>query len=108
MPVANLFSVPKNQGDEAAWSFSHLDHHRSMIRTVQQKFGITLPEYAIDPFGDSVADLHQQLHNDLDSIIGVQGFDLADVNWRDPQQRASWIFLNATLHMQEGAILGVG
>lgn len=108
MPVANLFSVPRNDGEEGAWSFSHLAHHRDMIRVVQQKFGITLPEYAIDPFGDSVADQHQQMHNDLDPIIGVQGFDLADVNWKDPQQRAAWIYLNATLHQQEGTILGVG
>jgi hypothetical protein len=108
MPIANLFFVPQTPEQEAAWSFSHLANHRDFIRTVQQKFGIVLPEYAIDPFGDDVADLHQTLHNDLDSLIGVQGFDLSEVNWKDPQQRAAWIFLNATLHQQEGAILGVG
>lgn len=108
MPVANLFSVPKNRAEEGAWSFSHLAHHRDLISTVQRVFNITLPEYAIDPFGDNVADLHQQMHDDLDAIIGVSGFDLSEVNWKDANDRASWIFLNATLHQQEGAKLGVG
>jgi len=55
-----------------------------------------------------VADIHQQMHNDLDPIIGVSGYDLTDVNWRDKNQRAAWVYLNATLHQQEGMKLGVG
>ena len=108
MAVANLFSVPRNQREAGMWSFSHMDHHRNMIRVVQAQFGITLPEYAIDPFGNDVAYVHQQMHNDLDPIIGVSGYDLTEVNWKDQNQRAAWIYLNATLHQQEGAILGVG
>ena len=108
MAIANLFRVPTNEAEEQAWSFSHMASHRDFIRVVLVKYNIVIPEYSIDPFGEDVADVHQQMHNDLDPIIGVAGFDLTDVNWKDPQQRASWVWLNATLHQQEGTKLGVG
>lgn len=108
MPLASLFAVPKNQGDAGAWSFAHLDHHRSLNAAVMAKYGVKIPEYPIDPFGDNVADLHQLWHNDIDAVIGVQGFDLSDVNWEDEGQRTGWIWLNATQHRNEGNILGVG
>jgi hypothetical protein len=100
--------VPQDQFQEQSWSFAHMACHRDFVSVVLVKYNIVLPEYAIDPFGDDVADVHQQMHNDLDPILGVHGFDLTEVNWKDPAQRKAWIWLNATLHQQEGTVLGVG
>ena len=108
MAVANLFTVPKSPEEEKWWSFSHMAHHRDLIRTANATYSTNLPEYAIDPFGEAVADIHQEMHNDLDALVGGQGYDLTEINWKDPAQRASWVYLNATWHQQKSQILGVG
>lgn len=108
MSLATLFAVPTTRVQEQAWSFSHMAHHRDMLRQLQIQMQITLPEYALDPWTEELADLHQEMHQQLDAALGVGSYDLSDVNWDDPQQRASWILLNAALHQIEGGILGVG
>ena len=105
MAVADLFNTPKTDNEMAHWSFAHMDHHREVNAAILQKYGISLPEYPLDPvdLNDPGAWLnqHQQMHNNTDQILGIPGYDLTEVNLSDPDQRAGWIFLNATLHVAE-------
>jgi hypothetical protein len=110
MTVASLFNVPTTDDEMRQWSFAHMAHHRDINAAIQQNYSITLPLYILDPvdMNDPKAflDQHQLMHNNTDQITGVAGFDLSEVNWSDPQQRAGWIYLNAQLHTQESAALG--
>ena len=96
------------------YSFAHMDHHRNMVSAVWTKFGINLPLYTIDPMpvgkgADTTlwAQLHQQLHQQLDPLLGIDFTDMTDVDFSSPDALAGWIRQNAALHQAEGLALGV-
>ena len=110
MPIAILYNVPLTNEQQSVFDFAHADHHRRMIAQVQQTFGITLDEFVLDPFDPERPDaglLHQEMHDAIDALYGVAGYDLIDVNWQDQGQRAGWIWLNAQLHFAEAQATGV-
>jgi hypothetical protein len=105
MAVADLFNTPTTPAEMAAWSFNHMAHHREINETVLRTKKIALPEYILDPVNladpQGFLDQHQEMHNNTDAVYGISGFDLTEVDWLDPAQRAAWIWLNATLHVSE-------
>jgi hypothetical protein len=105
MALADLFNVPLTDADMATWSFNHMAHHRELNATILREKNIALPEYILDPVNPADPEgflyQHQQMHNNTDAIYGISGFDLTDVDWLDPDNRAGWIWLNATLHVAE-------
>lgn len=111
MAIADLFNVPNTDAAMQQWSFAHMAHHRDMIRVVQQKLGIRLDEFILNPVNltDPVQflDQHQTMHNQLDRLFSISGFDLTQVDWEDTSQRSGWIWQNAQLHLQEANATGV-
>lgn len=110
--IAALFNVPSNEGEFNTWSFAHAAHHHDIIRVIYQDTQIQLPEYVLDPFDPNNPnvwlDQHQQMHQGMDNILGIAGYDLLDVDMSDPNDFAGWIFLNANEHFQAAQILGIG
>jgi hypothetical protein len=110
MSIADIFNVPTTPEEMAKWSSLHSIQHRLTNAAVLASHGIALQEFILDPINldDPVQFFlqHQQAHNAVDAIYGISGFDLEDVNWSDPGQRAGWIYLNATLHEQEAQATG--
>lgn len=94
------------------WSFAHMAHHRDIIRTIYELGSIALPEYALDPINISDVGnwerLHQTMHEQMDSLLGIAGYNLLGLNWQDENNLAAWITLNAVEHRTAGDILGLG
>lgn len=111
MSLASIFNIPGDAPTMAAWSFSHMAHHRDIIRRLYQTRGLVLDEYAIDPINmDNIKgflDQHQIMHQQFSSVLGLPGFDLAEVTWTDRGQRGVWIDLNARAHRAASDLLGV-
>lgn len=111
MGIAALFNVPSNNEELAQWAFNNMAHHRDIILSIYHQTGVLLPEYVLDPvdFNDPGTWMynHQIMHSDMDNILGIQGFDLLDVNWQDRGEFAGWIFLHSQEHYQASNILGV-
>lgn len=111
MGVASLANVPYDENSLSQFSFAHAAHHRDIIRRIYELSGIELVEFPIDPFNPKNADTfgyqHQQMHNQMNSVLGISGNDLIVVNWQDQGEREGWIFLNFTEHVQAGDKLGV-
>lgn len=86
-------------------------HHRDIIRRIREVKGYRLEEYIIDPIdmGDPAAMLrnHQAMHNDMNAVFGLSGNDLLEVDFRDVEQLAAWIFFNFNEHQQVSKITGV-
>lgn len=110
--VANLYNVPGNDQERATWSYSHMAHHRDINRVIYQLIGLALPEYLLDPIDPNNLgpwdDLHQAMHDQMDQVLGISGFNLLGVDWNNQELLASWIFLNATEHKQAADILEIG
>jgi hypothetical protein len=86
-------------------------HHRDIIRIIYEVFHIALPEYLLDPIDPdnpgSWSDLHQAMHNQMDAILGISGFNL-DIDFKDKNTFGSWVFLNAQEHREAADILEIG
>ena len=112
MSLAAIANVPSTLEELNAWSFAHMAHHRDIIARIYQLQGLVLPEYSldpIDPLNPTVWEYsHQAMHNDQNTVLGIQGNDLSSINWQDENELAAWIFLNFNEHYQAGAILELG
>lgn len=111
MGLASIANVPVDPPTMNEWAFSHMAHHRDVIRAIREQNKIILAEYSLDPLDPN--DLgtwgyqHQIMHNQVNAILSVAGNDLVDVSWKDEGERASWIQLNQAEHIQWNRILGV-
>lgn len=111
MALADLYNVPRDDQEMSAWSFSHMAHHRDMIRVVFQTLNVQLPEFILDPVNLAnpvgFLDQHQEMHDQLDRIFGIKTLNLTEVEWSNEAQRSSWIWQNAQLHLAEAQATGV-
>lgn len=110
MSLANLFNIPGDQQDLLTFSFSNMDQHRQIVSAIGSSRGVRLSLYELDPIPHvDVATwliIHQQAHVDFTTTLGIAGVDLTAVDFRDPEQMASWIRLHADEHQQAAAKLG--
>ena len=110
--VAGIYNVPSTQDELNTWSATHATHHLLIIETIQRLLNIQLTQYVLDPV--NLADpegwllQHQQMHADMDTLLGISGYNLLDVNLQDQNEFAGWIFLNAQEHYEAANILEIG
>lgn len=116
MSLASLYNIPQTRDQLAVWSFSNAAAHLDIIRVLQQKTpGAQFTAYVLDPMDpEDPASMeqwltqHQVMHTEMDAALGIQGFDLSEVNWQDQGQLAGWIQSHASEHLQAGQILNLG
>lgn len=112
MSIANLFNVPGPSEELAVWSFAHASHHADIVRLLGQQHDFQFASFLLDPFDpgnmEVWLDQHQVMHNQMDAVLGIAGFNLSEVNWKSTDERSQWIWLNAQEHYQAGTILGLG
>ncbi len=110
--LADLYNVPTTDEERAFWSFAHMAHHRDINARIYLLVKIALPEYLIDPIDPNDTgnweNLHQQMHDTQNELLGISGQDLTGVDWKDHRLLAGWIFLNSSEHYQASQILGIG
>jgi hypothetical protein len=110
--IAALYNVPSTKNDLSIWSFCHAAHHADINRLIFQLYGTTLASYVLDPLDINNTGpwlyQHQLMHQAQDEILGIDGFDLLDADFKDPNEFAGWIFINADEHKQAADILEIG
>jgi hypothetical protein len=110
--IAALYNVPGTPEELSRWSFSHAVHHRDINDTIFKLSGFQIFEFLMDPISvdniDNWLQSHQLMHQQMDEILGIVGYDLYDVDWQDQSQLAGWIFLNANEHFNASEILQIG
>jgi hypothetical protein len=111
MSVADIFNFPATEQDTAQWSILHMILHRSQLREVFLRYNTVLQEYVLDPIPTDDPRLwlqqHQQMHNDVDAVLGLSSENLTEVDWEDQGSKAGWIQAHAQLHQQETNALGI-
>ncbi len=115
MSVAALYNVPETEAQLAEWSFVNAAAHRDIIRVVFERTGLQLDSFVLDPFNpneptsmEAWSYQHQVMHQQMDAILGIQGYDLTDVDFEHPAVMAGWIAAHAIEHVQAGQILNLG
>lgn len=110
--IAALLSVPETPEQMLEWSFAHNVHHQLIAASVFSLAGVSLPVYPLDPinlvdFGGWLAH-NQTIHTAQNAVLGISGFDLSDVDWRNRAQFAHWIAQHASEHYQASTLLQIG
>lgn len=112
MAIGILFEYPKTIEHWHEWSFANMAHHRDIIRRIYERTGRNLPESILDPFDlndpTSWSYKHQEMHERQNAVLGIQGFNLLGVDWKDDDQMEAWIASHANEHVQAATILGMG
>lgn len=110
--LADLYNVPTNDAERAQWAFAHMAHHRDINRRIYELVKIALPEYILDPVNpDDTGDWeyqHQLMHDNQNQLLGINGQDLTDIDWKDQRILNAWVFLNSSEHYQASNILEIG
>lgn len=110
--IAGLFNVPSTEPEFFTWSGIHAMHHRDINRILYQLLAVTLDEAVLDPFNPADADdwlqNHQTMHQQMDFLLGINGYNLLAVDMTDQGQFSNWVFLNADEHFKAANILGLG
>jgi hypothetical protein len=110
--VAALFNVPSTQTEFDAWAFAHAAHHRDIIRSIYNLSGVVLDEYVLDPLNPNDTNTwlyqHQLMHSQMDPILGIAGYDLLDVDFKNREELSGWIWLNSQEHYQAANTLAIG
>ena len=104
MALATLYNVPTDLNSMNIFSFSNMDEHNKIAAAILLKYNIPVPSFVLDPI--PLYDMgvwlqqHQVLHNIMNSVAGSNSNDLTDVNFKDKNQLAEWIWLHAQEHYQ--------
>ena len=89
-----------------------MTHHMDIARVIYDVLKIALPVYQLDPFDPKDlgqwSDLHQEMHNQQNAILGINGFNLLDPDFTDTGRLQGWLDFNANEHLQAANILEIG
>jgi len=115
MSLAALWNIPQTENQLAEWSFVNAAAHQDIVRLIFQTTGQRLDQYVLDPFDprDPASFQpwlyqHYTMHQQMDAVLGISGYDLTDVDFSNPGIIAGWIQSHAIEHQQAGQILGLG
>lgn len=121
MALAQISEIPITPDDIKRWSFAHMANHRDIIRRIYETTTpvppattpppISLNAYPLDPI--NINDLgtwlynHAIMHVQMDAVLAIAGYDLLDLDWRDPDQLIEWMNFNSDEHIQASRLLGI-
>lgn len=95
MTLASLANSPTDAQSMNEWTFAHSDLCLRTIDFLNGK-GNSIVMQQMDPvalFDVQNALLRiQSVHNDVNGVLGIAGFDLLDLNFNDPNSVRSWTF----------------
>lgn len=111
--LTTLYNVFSDEVGLHQFSFANADLHARANEALFTNYGVQLPWYVLDPIATSGEGLqnwlqsHQESHNQLNSLLGIAGNDISEVDFKNPEQLAAWIWLHAQEHVQISQKLGV-
>jgi hypothetical protein len=111
LPLAQIVAPPPT-GDRGweEWLFYHQQDHLVIVQTIQKLRGVVLPTYVIDPLEPNDfkgwALRHQNFHNDMNGVLGLDGTDLQEVDFNKPDEKDSWMWQNFSEHRSAHFALG--
>lgn len=110
--LANLYNVFNDIKGMQQFSFSNADLHTRQNAAILAQYGVDLSSYVLDPIPLETAlpnwlQTHQEIHNQVNQVLGIAGNDLTDVDFSKPDQVSSWIWLHAQEHLQASNKLGL-
>lgn len=110
--LAMLLNVPESDEDWSRWSYNNWDANNQIRAAILAQKNIRLASYQIEPIPwDDISlwlENNQQSHIDFTNALGQQSSDLSAVDFKNPDQVKSWVFLNYQELFDASQTLGIG
>ena len=110
--LVQLINIPSSEEEWGIWSYHHRLSHDAISQAIRQQKGLDLTDYIIDPVPTTAfpdwLDRNQQLHIEMDAAIGAQSVDLQDVNPKDANEMAAWVYIHWLEHQTAERVLKIG
>ena len=110
--LVQLINIPSSEEEWGIWSYHHRLSHDAISQAIRQQKGLDLTDYIIDPVPTTAfpdwLDRNQQLHIEMDAAIGAQSVDLQDVNPKDANEMAAWVYIHFLEHQTAERVLKIG
>jgi hypothetical protein len=112
MTVAALLNWPTGDNpDYNLWSFANSGDHIEITEAVLLQLNIRLNRYIVDPFPTSAMKnwfrAHQNLHDDMNSALGLQGSNLLDLDLQDQTEVQYWVQQHYQEHLAARSALRI-
>ena len=105
-----LENEPKTDSDWKLWAWHHRDSHNRIRAAILRKKGVVLQDFQVEPINPndmtSFLQNNSNLHNDMNSALGLQSTDLQDANLGNERELTSWIKLHSLEHFYAEAASG--
>ena len=111
--LATLYNIFQDQVGLNQFAFANADLHIRQNEAIATKYNVALPYYVLDPIAlensglENWLQTHQDIHTRTNAVLGIAGNDLSDVDFKNPDQLAAWIWLHASEHVQASNKLGL-
>src|ERR1700691_3487101 len=94
MLAALLIFNYNDQASREQWSLQHSRDHQEIRQAIQAQKGVNLTDWQLSPIAwqdwDSFALRHQNTHNDMNGVLGLNGTDITSVNFEKPEAAYEW------------------
>ena len=121
MPLDQISEIPLTPDDVKRWSFAHMANHLDIIRRIYETTTpvppattpapISLNPFPLDPIDTENLGQwlyqHSVMHAQMDLVLGIDGYDLLELDWSDKDQLIEWINFNLNEHVQASKQLGI-
>lgn len=105
-----MANIPHSDEDWKIWSWHHRDSHNRIRAAIKKVYGVDLTDYQVEPINpNQITDFLQNnssLHDDMNSVLGLQNSDLQDANFQEPRELDAWIKIHVQEHFNAEAKLG--
>jgi hypothetical protein len=93
--LAACLEVPDSENAWQIWAFNSKQQIDSIREAIQSTYGINLTEYVLYPFSPDNTWLtnNSTAHSDFTSVLGLQGHDLEDLDFKNRDEVAAWVNL---------------
>ena len=105
-----LYPPPTPQGMEE-WFQAHARHHQAIIFAMRETKGVSLDDLGLYPVNatdlDNWLELHQRMHTQMNSALGIPGTDLSGLDLKDKNLLDAWMFQHFLQHQGAGQLCGM-
>lgn len=108
--LATFAVIPREDIDWERWAFAHMADHFDIARIVFQVSGRRLDLFPLNPISFDDATWiynHAAMHQQMDAVLGIAGYDLTGVAWNNEQSLRDFVLYNYVEHQRAAQILGL-
>lgn len=95
--LSALLNVPNSPESWEQFIFNNRQQITEIRQAILAQKNINLTEYQIYPVNDegfqSFLQNNQQAHEDFNSVLGLQGSDIEELDPKDQKKLEAWVFL---------------